>query len=81
MNDRFTTYGKDSLMNRLNSLCKILANPEQKYPVKYKVLGFGNMQLNSDKEVYWRVKELSEILNVDVEISLNVKIKEEEDGN
>lgn len=81
MEELFTEKGKETLKNRLEGLCTLYGNDDQKYPFRFNVLGFTVLKVRNKTELLYRIKELSEILNVDVEISVNVKIIEEQNGN
>jgi len=76
-----TKEGRETLLRRLNDLCLIYGDENQGYPHTYKVLDFPDMQVNNRREILNRIKELSEILGVDVELSVKVNITEVKNDN
>ena len=55
------------LQNRLVSLQQIFSNPNMSYPLQLYMLGFPLLKIHSKEELDGRVKELQDILNVDLE--------------
>lgn len=70
----FTKEGNKALITRLENLSKIYANLDQRYPFTLRMLGFPPLEVASRDEMYYRVKELSDLLGVVVEVSTETKI-------
>jgi len=64
MNDKFyTTEGMNALNNRIKTLLKFFNNKNQQYPLSINLLGFGLLEVNGEKELYGRIRELSDIIH------------------
>lgn len=59
---------RESLRNRLRNLIMIYDSTiETDYPRPYVLLGYGTLFLNSRKEILYRIKELCELLRLNLE--------------
>ena len=62
--------GVNALRTRLNTFIDFLNNKRTYYPLKHMMLGFGSFHINNDKELYGRIKELGELLGVQIKFTL-----------
>ena len=52
-------YKIETLREKLKSLIKLYNNG--KYPIKVRILGFGNLKIDSREELLGRIRELAEL--------------------
>jgi len=75
----FTSKGVKVLKNRLDNLCRISSNPNQKYPFSVVVLGgFPMLVVNSKFELDDRIKELSELLLCTIKEEEDLEVNEDD---
>jgi len=74
INTRFTIKGYEDLKNRLHTLVRLFN--ENKFPFKNMMLGFGDILIEDREECFGRIKELSNLLFLQVKL---IKINDGED--
>ena len=75
LKDRFTEVGYIDLKNRLKTLVSLF-NSNDKWNEELLVLGFGKLLIEDREECFGRIKELSQILGVQINL---IKVSNGED--
>jgi len=75
LNERFTEMGYIDLKNRLKTLVSLF-NSNDKWNQDLNVLGFGMLNIEDREECFGRIKELSSILGVQINL---IKVSNGED--
>lgn len=60
-------YYHNSLKKRLENLLLILGNSDTSYPLSLRMWGFTKLNIESKEELGFRIQELSEVIDMQVE--------------